>query len=158
MKDFPIPFPIQKGQKITLFTINGIAATSRVEILITGEQQGRHTFKEKGKRKEYYLKIRPDDIILDGWDLPLRADSESNRFCSNACFNIAANSKDELKQWLDKSLNPLTDDTKAKVMFISMEDFRNGNTANEDLLYPEIETHHAVVNRVKAKASLNKAE
>lgn len=140
-----------KGERYTVISINEmLCSTQRNEIEITGDFNGRTGYKHRGKRKEFYLKLKSETLLFRGWDLPIKADTDSSAgFAGNACYNLVANSPEELKTFLHTSLIDLTQDMKAKVFYISMTDFKAGKIHNGQLLYPEIETHHAVINRHK---------
>ncbi len=172
-------------QKLTIFSISeSMANTNSREIEIvsvldtpeprlnyvngplTGHRFG--TFKERGKRKTYFLDIRLDALVFEGWDLPLitdwdiaRADG-CTRFSGNACYNLGLrqNAGDPpapspahealLARSIIETLNinlPLADSTKAKCLLC-----RPGDGYDDgELLWPEIEVAHAVINRMKEK-------
>jgi hypothetical protein len=45
--------------------------------------------RQRGKRKEVYLDLAADDILLDGWGLPFRTDTEGGGIMAgNACYNL----------------------------------------------------------------------
>lgn len=168
-------------QKLTVFSISeSMANTTRqeievVSILATPIDRLRYVngpleshrigfFKPRGKRKIFHLDIRPDDLVFEGWDLPIITDWEVQRgggmtsFSGNACFNLGIGGKSlvlapEHAQFVrdfitEHNLNlPLLDGTKAKCILV-----RPGDHYGEgELLWPEIEIAHAVVNRMKDK-------
>lgn len=156
MKLSKLPFATHKGMRLTVISISSFMAhTMRQEIEITGTQDEKVTFKLRGKRKEFYFQPEHDNIILNGWDLPIKVDSDSSAgFAGNACYNLVAESPEALKAILAESLLPLDDTTKAKIFFISNEQFKNRDIHNGALLHPDIETSHAVINRYKEKHQL----
>src|SRR5262249_40904931 len=89
------------GQRITLLRIDDIMAlTHRYELEVRqalapqavgyeGCQRRVAAVREKGKRKAFYLDLKPDDIVLAGWGLPFRTDTEGgDMFSGNACYNL----------------------------------------------------------------------
>jgi hypothetical protein len=149
------------GQRITLFKIDDMMAmTHRYELEVRAVlepqavgYEGRKTrlavVRQRGKRKDQYLDLAGDDIVLDGWKLPFRADTEgSGVFSGNACYNLVGDPK-AIRQCIEhRAALPVSDQAKAKIIVARME----RTTCSDDglaLLYPDIETHHAVVNRMK---------
>jgi hypothetical protein len=149
------------GQRVTLLTIdNTLAMSHRRELEVrsvlepkpTGYQNTRTrlaTVRQHGKRRECYLDLTGDDILLDGWDLPLRTDTEGKGGMSgNACFNLIGDAA-AIRQCLEtRAARPISDEAKAKV-FVTPAERTTRDDSGRQLLYPEIETHHAVVNRFK---------
>src|SRR5262249_59095549 len=80
---------LSQGQRLTLLKIDeALAMTHRYKLevrrLTTPEAVGWNKAKtrlavvrQRGKRKEFYLDLGADDILLEGWDLPFRADTEA---------------------------------------------------------------------------------
>ena len=88
-------------QRLTLLKIDDMMAmTHRYELEVRsvldpqgvgyeGRKQRVATVRQRGKRKDFFLDLAHDDIVLDGWDLPFKADTEcSGVFAGNACFNL----------------------------------------------------------------------
>lgn len=102
---------LNKGASYTFIALNGFAATSKTELIITGfdESRRRYTFKMKGKRKEFYLAgDLSEQMIFEGHDLPMKVDTETNKWAGNACFNFVTDTPDELRPFLkSKNINPL---------------------------------------------------
>lgn len=141
---------LAKGQKITVFTISEmIAITCCNELEVTGEIAGRPTFKPKGKRKQFYFNHEKEQIIFEGWNLPFASDSDRlNTFSGNACFNFAGASLEVVKDYLEnETVNILSKDTLAKCIYATVE---NGQL-KKTLIFPELDTLHAVVVRMKNK-------
>jgi len=150
------------GQRITLLKIDDmLAMTHRYEMEVrqTLEPQkvgyeGRKTriavIRQKGKRKDLYLDVGGDDIVLDGWGLPFKTDTEtSGVFAGNACYNLVGD-PEVIRQCLEtKAVLPVSESAKAKIIVAQGERTRCDNEGLA-LLYPDIETGHAVVNRMKA--------
>ena len=91
----------------------------------------------------------PDDIVLDGWDLPFKTDTEVRGIMAgNACFNLIGE-PDTIRQCIEtKALRQVTDAAKAKIL-VSRAPRTRCDDSETELLYPDIDTHHAVVNRFK---------
>jgi hypothetical protein len=115
-----------------------------------GSKQCVGTVKQRGKRKEFYLDLADDDILLDGWDLPFKTDLEAGGVCSgNACFNLVGDPA-AIKACIEgKAVFPVSDSAKAKII-VATGPRTVCDGSGQQLLYPDIETHHAVVNRFKA--------
>jgi hypothetical protein len=78
---------LQVGQKRTLVWIDDVMAlTHRQEIEIRSViepikvgYEGRNTcvgtYRVRGKRKDFFLDLKPDTLVFDGWNVPLRLGS-----------------------------------------------------------------------------------
>jgi hypothetical protein len=159
------------GQRLTLLKIDEwMAMTHRYELevrqLVTPEPvgyAGRYqrvaVVRQRGKRKEQYLDLAADDILLDGWDVPFRTDTEAatgpdgrmkggSIIAGNACYNLVGDPM-AVRQCIEsRAVLPVSDGAKAKIIVARAE----RTTCNDDgleLLYPAIETGHAVVCRLK---------
>lgn len=151
------------GQRVTLLKIDDCLAMShRYEMEVRRVlppapvgYQGRKTrlavIRQRGKRKELFFDVEADDIVLDGWDLPFRTDTEgSGVFSGNACYNLIGEAE-AIRQCIEsRAALPVSDSAKAKIIV-----GQSARTTCDDtglaLLYPDIETHHAVVNRMKER-------
>ena len=156
---------LQTGQRVTLLTIDGMMAMChRYELEVrsvlepkpTGYQNGKTrlaTVRQRGKRKELYLDVAPGDVLLDGWGLPFQTDGEAGGVCSgNACFNLVGDPA-AIKELIEgKAVLPVSDSAKAKII-VTTGPRSVCDDRGQELLYPEIETHHAVVNRFKEARS-----
>jgi hypothetical protein len=115
--------------------------------------KGRHkrvaVVRQRGKRKDQYLDLGADDIFLDGWGLPFKADTEGNGVMSgNACYNLIGD-PDIIRQHIQtKAVLPVSDAAKAKII-VARAERTKCNDEGLELLYPDIETHHAVIARFK---------
>src|SRR5262245_26905759 len=79
---------LQTGQRVTLLKIDDcMAMTHRYQLEVRaglepsnvgyeGRKRRIAVVRQKGKRKECYLDLAADDILLDGWDVPFVADTE----------------------------------------------------------------------------------
>lgn len=154
---------LSTGQRVTLLKIDDMMAmTHRYEMdvrqVLAPEKvgyEGRKTrlavVRQRGKRKEHYLDLSADDILLDGWGLPFRTDTEtSGVFAGNACYNLVGEAE-EIRQCIEsQAVVPVTDSAKAKIIVASAERTRCDDEGLA-LLYPDVDTHHAVVNRMKGR-------
>jgi len=156
-------------QRVTLFRIDDMMAmTHRYElevrqIISPSEFVGYHkkervaAVRQKGKRKDQYLDLGHDDIVLNGWDVPFKADTEcAGVMHGNACYNFVGNA-DTIKDWIENhAARPVSDSAKAKiVLHLANEDGAEHALATEKLLYPEIDCTHAVINRIKEAYTLD---
>jgi hypothetical protein len=154
------------GQRVTLLKIDDVMAMShRYELEIRQPltpanvgYQGREwrvaIVRQRGKRKEQYLDLKADDILLDGWNVPFKTDTEGGTIWSgNACYNLVGD-PEAIRQTIEtRAVYPVTQDAKAKII-VSRGPRTKCDDSETELLYSEIETHHAVVNRMKEKATL----
>jgi hypothetical protein len=153
---------LTQGQKITLVRIDDMMAlTHRYELEVRQVLPEPHQrvgyyqhprvaiVRPKGKRKDQYYDLRPDDLVFDGWNVPFKADTEvGGIFSGNACFNLVGLPSD-IKAFIEtKAVFPITDSSKAKVIVWPAKRTACGDSEGA-LLYPEIDTHHAVIERMK---------
>jgi hypothetical protein len=157
---------LSPGQRVTLLKIDEcMAMTHRYELeirqVLTPEAVGYGKCKQRvaivrqrRKRKDFYLDLAADDILLDGWDLPFCADTEAGGvMAGNACYNLVGQPEAIRECIENRAALPVSDRAKAKIIVCAVA----RQTCSEDgqtLLYPEIETHHAVVNRMKESNDL----
>jgi hypothetical protein len=155
---------LQPGQRVTLLTIDGaLAMTHRYELEIrlalepppTGYRNTKTrvaAVRQRGKRKDFYLDLETDDILLEGWDLPFKTDTEGSGVISgNACFNLIGD-PEAIRHCIEgKAVLPVGDGAKAKIL-VSRGERTHCDNRGLALLYPGIETNHAVVNRFKEGA------
>jgi hypothetical protein len=153
---------MQVGQKFTLLRIDDMMAmTHRYEFEVREarpepfEQVGYHkrprlaVMRLRGKRKDAYLDLKPDDIVLDGWNVPFLADTEcAGVYSGNACYNLVGNPGVIRICLENRALLPISDGAKAKIL-VSPSPRTTCDESGVVLLYPEIETHHAIINRMK---------
>ena len=158
------------GQQVTLLTIDeALAMTHRFELEIRQVQtpervgyEGRLTrvavVRQRGKRKMFYLDLRADAILLDGWELPFCTDLEAYSAdkmggvvcCGNACYNLVGD-PDAIRQCIEtRAVVPIRDEAKAKII-VARSARTTCNDDGQTLLYPDIDTHHAIVNRMKER-------
>jgi hypothetical protein len=103
--------------------------------------------RQRGKRKDQYLDLTAEDILLDGWGLPFKTDTEGGGIMAgNACYNLIGE-PEAIRQSIEtKAVLPVSDAAKAKIIVASVERTKCNDEWLE-LLYPDIETHHAVIAR-----------
>lgn len=141
---------LSEGDKITVFGIGGFMAnTTKTEWTVMGKEGDRYIGRPRGKRKQYYIALDNEKIVLRGWDCPVKVDSEirvdegsftRSTFRGNACYNLAGVSIEQLKALIETQINPLFDKM-AHILHIEGD--------KETIVYPELETSHAVINRMK---------
>jgi hypothetical protein len=110
------------------------------------------TYWVRGKRKEYFLDLKPDTLVFDGWDVPFKADTEgSGRFSGNACFNLVGDPA-VIREWVEtRQLNSSVGDRARAKILVWPKERDSLHMGEGAFLYPEIDTHHAVINRIKEK-------
>jgi hypothetical protein len=152
---------LQAGQQVTLLRIDDVMAmTLRHEPTVrevldpsaVGYQRRKQrvaVVRQRGKRKDYYLDLAADDILLAGWDLPFATDLEAGGVCSgNACFNLVGDPEAIRALIEGKAVLAVTDNAKAKIL-VARTPLTTCDDSGVELLYADIGTHHAVVNRLK---------
>jgi len=137
------------GEMFTAIRIGAIGMTSilRAQVVAIGPEGITY----KGPRKRKMFRFQPDDdtMIFNGHDIPFKTDMEEMQehggcMRGNACFNFVGD-RDTIRQYIDeKQLNPAFDG-KANIVLCHGEE--------EEPLYPELETGHAVIRRMKEKAA-----
>jgi hypothetical protein len=115
-----------------------------------GQRRGVAVVRQRGKRREQYLDLAADDILLDGWGLPFRTDTEGGGIMAgNACYNRVGE-PETIRQCIEtRAVFPVSDAAKAKII-VARSERTKCNDDGLDLLYPDIETYHAVIDRFKA--------
>jgi hypothetical protein len=150
------------GTMITIFRISEyLAHTQRIagEFVAVAQtkRSGRDCdvlcFIPNGKRGKV-LTVYLDDTVIGvvGNAAGVNADSEYSQWSCNACFNLVAFSKHDLHNTLQRAFTDLTDDMRAKIIYTPRHAYTDNPNAVESyaqLLYPELNTNHAVVNRMK---------
>jgi hypothetical protein len=140
-------------QKITVFSMNGLAMTSKHEMIVDNETTTHIMFKLPRKRKLLQFKKEDAAIVLDGHDLPVRSDMDGNCFSGNACYNLVSEmTNEDLRIYLESHcLNELTNDVKGRIFNLSLEQAnqseRDANMSN--VLYPEIDVWCAPMDHAK---------
>lgn len=154
------PHILQKGAKLTIVYIEPILATTkRIEVESKGVKDFTYPFCTstptpifvyRGKRKivELPMLTNQDTIILAGWDMPFKVDTELGKFRGNACLNFIGNPNlsskslraDAIRDYISLNLN-LYFKNRGHIILIEGE--------QEILLYPDIDSDHAVVRRMK---------
>lgn len=168
---------LKPKQQLTIFSISDwMAHTTKTEIEVVSvlpepeprrayqngpiEGQRLGSMKIRGKRKPFYLDVKTGDLVFEGWDLPILSESEvrGGSFSGNACFNIGLRTPMSearldtifLRAFIEeKNINgPLSDEVRGKCICV-----RGGSPMDCDgeLIWPEVEVAHAVVNRMKEK-------
>ncbi len=141
---------LKPKQKLTVIGLNGLAMTSKFEVQIVDQIGERYVIVHRGKRKKYYYTPNSQELIFENWDLPILVDTETNIMRGNACYNFITDDADKLKQYIEaKNINNEFKNF-AHIIWIAESEMRKSE-AKENLLYPEIETSHAVIGRIKSK-------
>src|SRR5258707_10687916 len=140
------------GQRLTLLKIDDcLAMTHRYELEVRsilepqavgyeGRRQRVAVIRQRGKRKEFYLDLAGEDILLDGWGLPFRTDTEGGGvMAGNACYNLIGE-PEVIRQCIEsRAVVPVSDSAKAKII-VGRAERTKCNDDGLALLYPEIET------------------
>jgi hypothetical protein len=155
------------GQRVTLLKIDEcLAMTHRYELEVrqllepqavgyAGRRQRVAVVRQRGKRKDFYLDLAADNILLDGWGLPFKADTEGGGvMAGNACYNLVGE-PEAIRECIEtRAVLPVSDDAKSKIIVARGERTRCDDDGLA-LLYPDIDTHHAVVNRMKDRSGVS---
>lgn len=141
---------VKTGMKATMFFINGMAMTSKNEIVIKSyERNGKLTYSFKGKRKVYGKIIKDISLLFEGWDLDIKCDNDGDFIRGNACLNLVTNMSNwDLKNKIDsENLIELSYNDKHSILNFT-ESQANDSSYDEtrgNILYPNPEFHHAVI-------------
>lgn len=151
---------LKVGQRVTLLKIDDMMAMSHryeleIRSVLEATAVGYHrkqrvaTVRQKGKRKEFYLDLGHDDILLDCWDVPFRMDTEGGSvFSGNACYNIVGD-PEAIRACIEtRAVFPVSNDAKGKILVYPGPRDKCGDD-DAILLYPDIDVAHAVINRFK---------
>jgi hypothetical protein len=87
--------------------------------------------------------------LLDGWNLPFKTDTEAGGvMAGNACYNLIGE-PEAIRQCIEGgAVLPVSDSAKGKII-VSRTMRTTCSDDGLELLYPDIDTRHAVVNRMK---------
>lgn len=155
---------LEVGKEYTIFGVGEMMAmTYRREIKIVDKKDDKYIFKQRNSdskrlgRKMFYLSLKDDNVVLEGWDLPLKYDYEfkfadgCQRASGNACLNFIG-TPESVRKALEKNLNEHL--RKGIVVAIDYkENQSSADESNERMVYPEIaeKESHAVVQRILEK-------
>lgn len=158
---------LKEGQKYTLFYIDEMMAlTHRVELTAVKVDEIesyaqysnvlRVTFIQRRKRKASAMLLKESMIFLNGWDLPLKIDTDFNSYSGNALLNFVGEPQ-EIRKILE--LNAYNHTRKEIIAYSLPGKSNNGDpwllmtTHDKKMLYPEIaaEETHAVVQRIMSE-------
>lgn len=112
-------------QKLTIISISDFLATTiKREIKITRTVNGRAAYVLKGKGKEYYFDIKPDMLVFDGWNIPIRVDTETSQFRGDGNYNFLVKASiQDLVYFLLTNLNTAFD--RWPMVYYELENLRN---------------------------------
>jgi len=142
-----------EGQRLTTFEISScMAMTVKREIQICGELNDKITFRIHGQRKMFYLpKFNESALVFEGWDLPIKYDGEitkqgtyfqTSTSRGNACLNLVGPIETIREYVQSKNLNE---------KFARFDVVIQIEGEKEIPVFPEVPTHHAVVERIRAQ-------
>ena len=161
-------FGFEVGKKFTVYRISSfMATTTKAEILITeADEDGNPVFSLRGKRKKFIMELwkrayqsaplKPfEGAVFEGWDQPIKADSEGRCFSGNACYNFVG-LVEEVKAWIESGqLNPYFERDKVLAVAPGKTMYEEGA---ETVVYPELyKGGHAVIDRILDKQEEVKA-
>ncbi len=142
---------MQAGQKLTIFSLNMMAMTSRDEVEFVEERpEAKIVVQERGKPRQrkfrrYLMELERDTLVFDGWDLPITSDmAAGGSFRGNACLNMVGDIvviRDYVK---NRNLNPLFSRFDS-VLCVKANDL---NTP-EVCVFPDVPTSHSVVMTIR---------
>ncbi len=138
------------GQKITIFSISTVMQiTQRKEFTVINKDERGYIGQPKNKQKSFYINQEGKElIIMNGWNIPIFADSEVGGFSGNDCFNLIAEDIEIVKELLEYLvISSLPNKIKGKILFTPLNDIN----ALSQIIYPEIEINHPVINDLKSK-------
>ena len=144
---------LKKGDKVTLFHINGLAMTSKNEIIFEYITETHIVFKLPKKRKLLQYKIKEIGLAFKEHNLPIKSDMDGNCFRGNACYNLVSKmSKKEVLEYIEaNNIANTSDSDKAHMMYLSIEeasDLDNIMTI-ENCLYPKAEHYSSIIDTIR---------
>lgn len=142
-----------QGTKLTIIDISSFMATTTKRVVeITGEIDSRVTFKEPGKRKQYFLPNFTDStLVFEGADIPLKIDSEITtqgehfavtKYRGNACLNLVGPIETIREYIQTKNLNE---------KFARFDVVIQIEGEKEIPVFLNCPTQHAIVERIRAQ-------
>lgn len=154
---------LKEGQKYTLFYIDEMMAlTHRVELTTVKVDEIesyaqysnvlRLVFVQRRKRNPGSMLLKESMIFLNGWDLPLKIDTDFNSYSGNALLNFVGEPQ-EIRKILE--LNAYNHTRKGIIAYSlpGESEYYDTKILDKKMLYPEIaaEEAHAVVQRIMSK-------
>jgi len=141
----------------TLFLINGMAMTSVIRAKITDINLDASKpfvkYKQGREHKERGIYLEEDMLLFAGDVQRIKSDYEAlGTMWGNACLNVVTETPEAARAIIEQdNLNPFfTDEAKAKVVHIARKSESESGTV-ETVVFPEIETSHAVIQGYKRK-------
>lgn len=123
--------PLKIGQKITVFRVDNIMGlTHRYELMVKEVQcpmvdvacydcvkQFAGIVCQRNKRKTHKLYVGPEDIVLNGWDVPFLVDAEAGGvFAGNCRFNFVGD-PEVVIDWLEnRAVFPVSEYAKKMIL------------------------------------------
>ena len=110
----------------------------------------------KRKLQQFNDKARTDMLVFEGWDIPLKCDSDQEgnyTMRGNACYNFLGDVK-TIRDYIEN--NNINEFFNRFDAILACEPGTN-NGATEIPVFPEVPTTHAVVIRVRKANNMNKA-
>ena len=160
------PIPLSLGDKYTVYSLSGMATTSRREVTLTSvlevpEYRKSYVsdtpsaygnwrlgaYREYRKRKQYHLDIKADQaLVIPGWN-HLETDADAYHcFCGNACINLAG-SVEEVREMVQNNINQ--NFSNFDILLAYPEPHVDMPDHDGLMVYPEHPTTHAVVIRTR---------
>jgi len=158
--------PLTAGARYTIYSCSDSAMTTRQEVTVTrvlptpefrpayvNSTRGCYrlgTFKISRKRSEYYLDLKlSGTLIIPGWNTGVLADHEAHSsFAMSATMNLAA-SPESIRELIAKNINPNFSQHDRVIAY--PEPLIQMVGEQGILVYPEAETDHAVILRMREK-------
>lgn len=144
---------LKKGDKLTLFQINGMAMTSKIEVVFEYHISAYIVFKYPGKRKLMQIKLNNIGLAFKGHGLPIKADSDGNCFRGNACYNLVSTMpKQEVVDYIEtNNLVKPSENDKAHMMLLTPEQARDVDYrfTIDNCLYPEASHESSMVDSIR---------
>lgn len=132
-----------KGDKLTAFTINGMAMTSKQMLIYEMENEKYIIYKLPRKRKLFQIQKNSIVLLFKGLPetLPFTADSDGNCFRGNACINLVSDSPiEEITKYIeDNNLIEMTENEKSHLLLFTEQQADNSsyNENATNFIYPE---------------------
>ena len=144
---------LNEKDKVTLFQINGLAMTSKNEVIVAKLTDTHIVFKYPRKRKLFQIKLDTIGIAMLGHDLPIGSDMDGDCYRGNACYNLVSKmNADDVRKYLEEhNLIDMSESEKAHVMLMTPEEASDSNSmmAIDNCLYPKATNSSSLVDTIR---------
>lgn len=152
-------FKLVNGDKITFFKINGLAMTTKREVIVVKETEDEILFKESARKRKVYALVKDKvPLLFLGHNIMVGADSDGNCMRGNACINLVSRfSNDDIKLFIkENNKATMTEDDKAHILHFSREQANDSNYEENksNCLYLDTDSSSSLINSIREKEAV----